>query len=296
MIISDLTEHFAPNIEDDMGAMDQELGNFRRRMNESLEIMILRYEQLRARQLDEGREIFTWRHHSTVMIQQCHLPPNSLHEVLYHLDPPGRAPDTKRGYEVLIRTLRARARLYEDNMQNPLRGMLASAQPDNRSRARPRKFFGDGYFAQPDEQGFLANGGATSSAEPAPVVSSYVEPTPQQSMPSYVSDAASSFPVEQGRPSGDSPTSGGMDLGPDAYIDVDGPGYDEMTTYMTAGELYEDGGESSSATSSDYGGDDIDPKEGGTEAERIFFQYRRAKRAWRRHFAGGTRPCRQLIC
>ena len=68
-----------------------------------------------------------------------------------------------------------------------------------------------------------------------------------------------------------------------------------MTTYMTAGELYEEGGESSSATSSDYGGDDIDPTEATTEAERVYFQYRRAKRAWRRHTGRPTRRFRRAF-
>ena len=71
MIVMDLTNMFAPRMEDDQRATDLELMNFKRHPHETFELMMVRFRDVLRRQRQEGYRLFSWKEHSDMILRNC---------------------------------------------------------------------------------------------------------------------------------------------------------------------------------------------------------------------------------
>ena len=271
MILEDLAQRFAPRIEEDQKLIDQELESFARFPNEKFEAMLYRYHHLVARQRDEGLQLFSWRHHALRILRDCGLSGHSLHDVFLQLN--HQIPDTRDAYENLLEDLRRRTRLLEYSTVNPY--VLLQEQghrPRDRDHRERRSYFTDG-TSPADEAGTYLAG---SSSEPA-----RQENGPWSGSLCNVHASDSGGPtVYFGQPN--TRQTAPLDEPQTALV------------YMI-GELYDGEGESSSATSSDHGTEDEPELTNGDSTMLAYFQYKRAKRVWRRETGRPTRRFRRAF-
>ena len=82
MIVRDMVQYFAPRVEEDQQIADLEFENIYRHRDEPIEKYVRRYEKARIRQLNEGMQQYSWRHHSIALLRDSGLPEFHLHQLL----------------------------------------------------------------------------------------------------------------------------------------------------------------------------------------------------------------------
>jgi len=282
-ITARLAEHFGDNDEEMRRRVDKKFLHFEVRHREMYEEFVTRYERERQYQEAEGLREWRWEEHSRRILQLSAFPAFVRDKVLTAIQ--YKFPATQAEYHRMLQVCRTLYRMHLDDnnqtiMADVMRGQDYELVPRASTRGQNSR---DNYLLQVES----ANQWSMYDSDAGVSTWQQYPASFGASSSSQASAAGQSISFEA-RPK--SATFYSTPLSQDEYDDA-------VSVFMVADTLgdssvapgYEE--ESSSATSSDYGEDFSPVQDDPVSLEKLWFQYRKAKKQWRR--ANGNKPVRK---